>query len=304
MSGRAVVVWQLADGKRGHERQSEGLIAALADRVALDARRIDVTASAASNTWDALRARFPAGRGLPAPDLVVGAGRACHWPLVAVRRAYRVPAVCLMRPGLPWRWFDLCVVPRHDRPREAANVIASEGPLNPLRPAADKDPALGVVLLGGPSAHHRFDVGAVLEQAQRAMQRAPQVRWHLTDSRRSPGALRAAIAADPELAARFTASDTCAPDWLPGLLARAGHAVVTADSMAMIYEALTAGAALSLIALEARRDDRITAIAPALIARGWAVAAGEPPRAPVTLDEAGRVADALLARWPALGDGA
>jgi mitochondrial fission protein ELM1 len=37
------------------------------------------------------------------------------------------------------------------------------------------------------------------------------------------------------------------PDWLPTQLARADQAWVTADSVSMVYEALTAGAAVGVL---------------------------------------------------------
>ena len=92
--------------------------------------------------------------------------------------------------------------------------------------------------------------------------------------------------------------DRCPPAWLVETLARAEQAWVSADSVAMLYEALSAGARLGVIDVPVKRRDRISAIAPALIARGWAAAVGEEPPAAVMLDEAGRCAEAILMRWP------
>ncbi|MEQ8233399.1 MAG: ELM1/GtrOC1 family putative glycosyltransferase, partial [Gammaproteobacteria bacterium] len=162
---------------------------------------------------------------------------------------------------------------------------------------------LGLILLGGPSAHHDWDEAAVIAQVERIVAAAPTMRWQLSDSRRSPGTLL------PALRARLPARVTCvssrdsAPDWLPTTLARAAVAWVSADSVAMLYETLSAGARLGIIDVPPRRADRISAIASALVARGWAATIGMALPAPVRLAEAARCADALLARWPDLTHG-
>ncbi|MEQ8659265.1 MAG: ELM1/GtrOC1 family putative glycosyltransferase [Gammaproteobacteria bacterium] len=308
MSAAPLVVWQLSDGRRGHERQVEGLLAALAERVTIAPHRVALHGGRATQFLHWLRGRSPERAALPAPRLVVGVGSRTEFALLAARRAHggapRCRAVYLMRPGLPLRCFDACIVPRHDGLAACANVIASEGTLSPMRPAVARDETLGVILLGGPSAHHAWDSAAVARQVERIVSAAPALRWQVSDSRRSPAdllpALRARLPADVVTLVPFA---TCAPTWLPATLAQAAVAWVSADSVAMLYEALSAGARLGVIDVPARRADRITTIAPALIARGWAAPVGAAAPAGVVLAEAARCADALLARWPDLRHG-
>ena len=300
MNSRALVIWQLTDGKRGHERQSAGLIAALARRRALDVHRVDVSAGRLAYALEFLTARFPHANGLPDPDFLIGAGRACQLALLAARRARGGRAVYLMRPALPWRCFDLCIVPRHDRPPLSSRILISEGPLNPLQPARVRDATLGLILLGGPSAHHGWDTRQVVQQIERIVGSEPALRWTITDSRRSPADLAVAIerlVGDKVTYRRAAQTDV---DWLPDILARAAQAWVSADSMAMLYEALTGGARVGLIEVPVRRHDRIAGVAADLIARGWVAPAGAqlPARAPVVLAEAERCAEVLLERWP------
>ncbi len=293
---RALVVWQWTDGKRGHERQCEGLCQALAERHPLDLHRLPVPGSPLKRVFDYLFAALPAGRGLPDPDLILGAGRACAWPLLATRRARGGRAVYIMRPQLPTAWFDLCIVPRHDGVASSAHVEISEGPLNPMRPAVQRETGLGVMLLGGPSAHHGWDTTALLAQIQTLRASRPTLRWWATDSRRSPPELGAALAAMPGV--EFFSHRETTPDWLPALLARAAEVWVSADSVSMIYEALSAGAQVGGLEVPVRRVDRITAIAADLRARGLVMALSDAmPAQPVTLREAERIAELILARW-------
>ena len=112
------------------------------------------------------------------------------------------------------------------------------------------------------------------------------------------------LATFPELHARYVPFTDCAPGWLQENLARAARAWVSADSVAMIYEALSAAARVAIIDVPIRRHDRISAVAGELRARGWVGSLDkdvvEPP--PV-LNEAMRCADLLLARWPDLPGG-
>lgn len=298
MHAQPLVVWQFSDGKRGHERQSDGLITALRERTALAVHCLMVRRGL-RNPLNALFARVPEAHELPDPDLLIGTGHACHWPLIAARRARGGRSVCLMRPSLPQRCFDLCVIPRHDRPPVHPHVWISEGPLNPMRPAAKRDGGAGLILIGGPSAHHDWAGDSLLAAIRNVVERFPELRWQLTDSRRTPAAFGAAVKSLglPQLHYRPFAS--CPPQWLNEQLATTAQAWVSADSVAMLYEALTAGAAVGVLEMPVRRADRIAAIAPELIRRGWVASlTGGPAPTPPQLAEAARCADELLQRWP------
>jgi mitochondrial fission protein ELM1 len=297
---RALVVWQWTDGKRGHERQCEGLLEALADRTPLEHHRLPVPASPLTRLIDVVRGVLPAWRHLPAPHLVLGAGRACVLPMLATRRARGGRTVYLMRPQLPTACFDLCIVPRHDGLRAGPHVEVSEGPLNPMRAGAERDATLGVVLVGGPSGHHGWHTEGLLAQLAVLLRHAPRMRWVVSDSRRSPPDLERALAAYPGI--EFHSHRDTPVDWLPGLLARAAEVWVSADSVSMIYEALGAGARVGVLEVPARRDDRITAIAADLHARGLVMKLSDEAslrnHEPPLLREADRFADLILARWP------
>lgn len=300
---RAVVVWQWTDGRRGHERQCEGLVAALERRVDVDHHLLPITASALRRGFGFLAGSLPACQELPDPDLIIGAGRRCGWPLLTARRVRGGHTICIMRPQLPRRCFDLCIIPRHDGVPAGTHVIVSEGPLNPMRPAATRETELGVILLGGPSAHHDWHDETMLSQIAQLRAHTAGLRWLVTDSRRSPPSLAASLATMPDV--EFMDHRLAPNDWLPGVLSRAAQVWVSADSVSMIYEALSAGAPVGVLAVPTRRVDRITAVADDLLARGHVMsladAARGSARSPLLLQEAERVADLLLARWPALG---
>ncbi|MFN3595388.1 MAG: ELM1/GtrOC1 family putative glycosyltransferase, partial [Thiobacillaceae bacterium] len=114
-----LTLWRLIDGKPGHEKQSLGLAQALQRLAAARWYDVRVHGTAFASVRAALQwalRRFPAGHGLPAPDLILAAGHATHLPALAARRAYGGRIVVLMRPSLPLALFDLCLIPAHDQP--------------------------------------------------------------------------------------------------------------------------------------------------------------------------------------------
>lgn len=290
------VLWRLLDGRAGHAAQSLGLARALERRLPLDVIDIPVT-----RRWrpalDGFAGRWPPGEGLPAPDLLIGAGQSAQINLLAARHAFGGRAVLLMRPVLPVGWFDLCLIPQHDHPPSRSNVIVTRGMLNPARPAAVRDPGLGLILLGGPGRHFGWDEGRVLDQLRALVARRPGRDWRLVVSRRTPARMCRAVTKIPGLR---LAENGLRGDALYRLMGRAGEIHVSEDSLSMIWEALTAGAPTGLIGLRRpARPTRLTRAVDALLAEGLVAApgtAGRPP-APPGLDEAGRCADWIRDRW-------
>ncbi len=298
---QSVVVWAFTDGKAGHENQTRGLVQALTDRVPLRCHWIRAP-RAARLVADFLRARFAPGRDLPDPDLLIGAGHGTHPALFAARRARGGRAVVLMKPSLPRSWFDLCVIPEHDGVR-GPNVLVTRGALNALRPTDRRAADSGLILIGGPSRHYRWRDDDLLRQIETVVARAPARHWTLTTSRRTPAStlarLRAIRAANLTLVP-FEQTDAA---WLPARLARAACAWVSEDSVSMIYEALTAGAATGLLRVPrcgvsrvARGVDRIVADGLAVSFDRWqAGAALAPPAQP--FNEAARIAAWIERTW-------
>ncbi|WP_068858002.1 mitochondrial fission ELM1 family protein [Perlucidibaca aquatica] len=245
-----LVVWRLMDGKPGHESQTLGLVNALkrlaAEQGFAEPRCIDMPLGDYPYTlWDWLFKRFRPGFLQPRPDFIIGAGHRTHWPMLCARRSVGGKAIALMSPTLPSWCFDWVVAPAHDG-LTGRNVIVTQGVLNAMQPAAVKRPGYTVVMVGGVSKHFLWDDTQVLAQLEQIMARHPQVR--LTDSRRTPAALRTTLAA--RWPVEYQPWEQCPPGWLASELAIAENAWVTEDSVSMIYEALTAGCAVGLVGLQ------------------------------------------------------
>ncbi len=297
-----LVVWRFTDGKRGHENQSLGLIEALGELLPLDVQELakpNPVAAAAG----LLLGRFPRGAHLPDPELIVGAGHATHIPMLAARRARGGRVISLMTPSLPTRWFDLCVVPQHDRVRPAAHVFETRGVLTRIKPSRDHDEGRGLILVGGPSAHHAWSEASLLAQIRSIFERAATVSWTISTSRRTPARTLDGLRHLTGGRARVIPFDRVSENWLPSKLARAGAVWVTADSVSMVYEALSAGAAVGVLEINSRRPSRVTRGLDSLLEDGLVTTyrdwqSGAALRAPMNaFNEAGRCARWIATKW-------
>jgi mitochondrial fission protein ELM1 len=247
------VVWIVSDGKPGHLNQSLGLAEALAR--ATPTETVTLPALPAWRGWLALLLKHTPWKTFPAPDLIVGAGHATHLTLLAARRAHGGRSVVLMKPSLPRRCFDLCILPRHDGIAADAHTVVTEGALNRIRPAPARDAHRGLLLIGGTSPHFEWDSDAVQVQIKSILARTPDTQWTLTTSRRTPADFLAQLSPHPNLT--LVPHTATTPDWLPDQLARSGTVWVTPDSASMVFEALTAGAEVGVFDLPVNPKSRV-----------------------------------------------
>jgi len=249
-----LIVWIVSDGKPGHLNQSLGLAEALAR--AAPAGIHTLRALPAWRTWLALLLkRLPHDTLLPKPDLIIGAGHATHLTLLALQRAYGGRSVVLMKPSLPRRCFDLCIVPEHDGVAADVRTLVTAGALNRIRPARVHDAGHGLILIGGASKHFDWDSDAIQLQIKSILARTPDTQWTLTTSRRTPVDFLETLPAFPNLT--LIPHTATPPDWLPAQLARSSTVWVTPDSASMVFEALTAGADVGVFDLPVNPKSRV-----------------------------------------------
>lgn len=295
------MVWRVLDGKPGHENQTLGLTTALARLMPVVVH--DVPALNGLGAWLRLiRGRCPQTSALPAPDLIVGAGHATHVDMLACRRARGGRVVVLMRPSLPRSWFDLCVIPAHDGIAPSERVLVTRGVLNPLRASATKRQGIGLILVGGPSAHFGWDQAGLCAQVETIAAQDPR-HWTVATSRRTPKATVKALQSLSGDNLSIVPSASTAPGWLATQLALAPMAWVTEDSVSMLYEVLSAGAACGVLPVPRYRAGRVSKGVDMLLSEGvvQAYTAWRNGQALTPLDdsfnEAERVARWIRQRW-------
>lgn len=296
-----LVIWLIGDGKPGHENQSLGLAEAIGRRVPVSLHRIELGGQ--STVLRRVRKSLDVAEHLPLPALILGAGHATHLPLIGLARRTGAPCIVLMKPSLPAGLFDLCLVPDHDLKGKSkpGNVIATRGALNRVHPAANQARHGRVILLGGPSSTHGWDTPAILDGIEEIA--ADLGDWILTDSRRTPDGVRAAIR-ERFPAIQFFPHEETAKGWLPAQLAAAKEVWVSEDSVSMIYEALSSGAKVGLLPVpRLKARGRVSRGIDQLVSDGYLTAwsAWRESRelfsdAPL-LREADRCAALILERW-------
>lgn len=299
-------IWIVSDGKPGHLAQSRGLAEALARRCP--------GVSIHELTLTPMTPAVDLGTELPGPPRVIlAAGRRTYHPALTLRRRFGGAAVALMNPGfLTRRRFDLCVIPEHDGVAQGVNVIATQGALNPIRPATAADINHGLILVGGPSSHHDWDHPAFYEQLIDLLDRRIGMQWTATTSRRTPRDTTAALYA---LVGRDGANMTFVPaehtprGWVAEQLQRCGEVWVSEDSVSMVYEALSSGAQVGLLAVpRAGKPGRVVRGVESLVERGRVVTladwlAGTPlPTGEPPLQEADRVSKWIMKERSWLSD--
>ena len=300
IDSKPLILWLLGDGKPGHENQSLGLADALARRTPCELHRISIAGKRGLLTR--VQSAIQASAGLPQPDLVIGAGHATHPALLWLARKHRARSIVLMRPSLPMRWFDLCIVPAHDfkSPPVRENIIVTRGALNRVAPPDAGARSGGLILIGGPSRSHGWDGENLLAALTEITATGA---WRLTDSRRTPAGFPAEISKRLPAVEVFPHQRT-APNWLPGRLAAADEVWVTEDSVSMIYEALSSGARVGLLPVPRLKScSRVLRGIEDLVAGGFITPLSEwqatrrlatPPE---TLREADRCAAVVVSRF-------
>lgn len=248
-------LWTLSDGRAGNVRQAEALAAALTPAP----HASHVLQPRAPWRWVAPRrlpgdvaafgAAFRAALASP-PRLAIGCGRQAALATRLLRgRGSRT--VQILDPRLDPSLWDWVVAPAHDG-LAGPNVLTVQGSLNPVEDDwlaqarvdfaafADLPAPRTAVLLGGSSAHARFDRNAfeVLAGRLEAMLARDGGSLLITASRRTDAQVRAAL--------RHRFVETPGLTWLderdgpnpyPGLLAWADRLVCSPDSVNMISEA-------------------------------------------------------------------
>lgn len=271
--------WVLTDGKAGDEEPCLALAASLgiAPRVIRVSPRRRFAWAMPWGPADRreLRSLLASEAGLP--DLLLASGRRAIPYVRAIRRVSgeRTFTVVLKDPRTGAGSADLIWVPSHDRLRGRNVIATSTAPhrVSPERLAEGRqkpDPRLAplprpwaAVLVGGSSRHHRYGEADIARFAAELRSLAAEASLAITASRRTPPALRTALAGLVRPGRDFL-WDGSGPNPYVSMLAGADAIVATTDSTNMVGEAVATGAPVLLFSPSgghAKIDGFLTALA-------------------------------------------
>lgn len=314
------VIWVLDDPRAGTAAQAIGI----AERLGVPFRRIALTwnwkahVAALAPQGSLMGLASAAGFERPeteAPDMVISAGRRSAPVALWLKARYGCRLVHCMSPGLVRQGaFDLLVIPAHDRPAVAPNVMPVLGaphrvsPLSLYQAAQAWSERLAhlpkprvALLVGGPVRTVGMPTELAFALGREVAQLAVNIGGTVmaTTSRRT-GQDAADALADGLGPAMHVLYRWGEPDENPymGYLATADIIVVTADSVSMISEACATTSPV-YVALPQLAGPRhrilVESLAQAGQVRPFAHSLAGWPRVP--LDESGRVADEIRRRF-------
>jgi uncharacterized protein len=301
------------DGSPGHEKQTIGIVKALGRLHPLEVTEIQTgSTSPWREAWAWMKyflgMDFQSTSGQESYDLLIGAGSHTHIPILSCkRRSGGLSITCMAPSRILLQKFDLCCIPEHDGIRAGKNVFLTVGPPNCSETQAEHDWNKALILLGGvdPKSHHWSS--ADIEMYIRGLVAIDYGKeWTISSSPRTPGetvGLVERIAAERDNITFFRYENT-ASGWVEEQYGRNRTVWVTADSMSMVYEALSAGCQVGILPVAWKsKNNKFNRSMTYLLEHGLVISfqawregtarwnLHEP------LHEAGRCAEEILRKW-------
>ena len=303
----------LLDGKPGHEKQTLGIIHALGKKVPTKVTKIKI---APWFLWDSLLgvirltlpfSSFQNSKNLN-PDILLCAGSRTHLQTLLYKKQYKVPAITCMAPDRIYRSkFDLCFVPVHDGFEQTDNIVTTVGPPNCSINRKRHEETNGLILVGGiDQKSHTWNSGDILEKITEIVVREPGTRWLISSSPRTPDDTILMLEKMTLLQSHvsFHNYKDTPPGWVEQQYDNSTVVWVTADSVSMIFEALTAGCKVGVIPVDwKKRLNKFEKSVAFLEANGFIlpfdtwVSKKDDWSEHDNLNEAQRCADIIIMRW-------
>lgn len=301
------------DGRPGHEKQTRGILNRLQERTRTEVFDVQVERKPImGQVLELLRysasSLHQGDEQLSRCNFLIGAGTPTHLPMLAAKKRFAVPVITCMTPAPYLRGkFDLIFAPQHDGIAGGPAVIETIGPPTSNRNRGSHEENRVLLLCGGVDRRsHHWDSRITVGYLERIIQAGPHKRYILSSSPRTPVEMILMLIslADQYDNVEFHDYRNTPPGWIEEEYGRCSQVWVTADSISMVYEALSSGCMVGIIPVRwRRRNAKFARSQNYLLETGRVVEvenffdnthswSDEPP-----LDEAGRCADELLRRF-------
>ena len=309
------------DGRLGREKQTRSILNALSGMTSVHVESIKVSVAPAAYLKN-LSAYFFSFL-LPvrseskshSVDLIIGTGTHTHIPMILEKKSrgglssHLVRVVTCMSPeAFLSNTFDLCCIPMHDDPPTRENVLVTLGPPSPVVFEKRHKPDRGLILLGGlDTKSHIWKSAETASQIKIIIANNPGILWTVSSSPRTPEDTCRELenmAVSMQQLTFYRSKDTPA-GWVEEQYALNGTAWVTADSISMVYEALTAGCSVGILPVEwVRQDNKFKKSLQLLAEKGiivdfgaWQKGAPMPTVKKEQFNESFHCAQEILKRW-------
>ena len=306
------------DGLPGHEKQSKGIIQALTTLTQTTVRYIHLPAQdfhsvlfnwlryvVSRTTSLAGKHQVPASESRV--DLIIGVGAHTHIAMALFKQRYGGKVVTCMPPSLFYlKEIDLYCIAMHDRVRTSGKVFRTIGPPNTALFLNKHDKKKGLILVGGiDEKSHIWSSQDLVSKIAAILKSRSDIQWTIASSRRTPKEMEVLISDLVRLHpnVKFLRPLDTPAGWIEERYAECFNVWVTADSISMVYEALTAGCRVGILPVQwKKRGSKYEKGINYVLSEGWAVSydqrqEGKMPTLRGSLDEASRCAEEILRRW-------
>ena len=269
---KEIIIWRFLDGKIGHEKQSLALVNSLKLKIKLF--NISIT-----NLLITIFINLKKLNKLPKPDLIIGVGHKVHLSVLIAKFLFGGKSILIMKPSLPAHWFNLCIIPEHDRYDGRGLVYRTKGALCDIKNIGKKNPKKGLILIGGLSKNFMWNGDSVVKQIKQLVLNNPQIKFELTTSRRTPmdfflqlGELQEELenlTFDYKKKLKVSITKEQKNNWIMVKMNEAKFAWITEDSISMISESLTSGQLVGILKLVKNKGNRRREGLDILKKEGW-----------------------------------
>ena len=202
--------------------------------------------------------KYNLDKGLINPDIAIGAGHKTHLYLLAIKRCFGAKIVVIMKPSLPLKFFDLCVIPKHDGVKSGSNVFITNTPLVSFNLNKKKKENMALFLIGGPSKHYYWDSKRVLEQIKNISKQFKFKKLLITTSRRTPIEFINEFNKSKIKNIKLYEYTKIMNDWLDKNIIKVKNIWVTNDSYSMLIEAVASGAYTDILELKMKKKSKLS----------------------------------------------
>ncbi|MDC0475437.1 mitochondrial fission ELM1 family protein [Methylophilaceae bacterium] len=250
-------IWRLLDGKTGHEKQSLALVKNLKNQA--NCKIFNINIQDLENPFLALiLKKYNLNNGLIRPDIAIGAGHKTHFHLLAIKRYFGAKIVVIMKPSLPLKLFDLCVIPKHDDVKVGTNVIITNTPLVNFNLNMKKKENMALFLIGGPSRHFHWDSKIILEQIKNISKKFKFKKLLIATSRRTPFDFIDEFNRLNIKNIQLYEHTKIINNWLDKNIIKVKNIWVTNDSYSMLIEAIASGAYTDILELKIKKKSKLS----------------------------------------------
>lgn len=313
MNRKPITIHAFWDSRPGHTKQTRGIINALSKMTSVDIVDIEVPDYSffdAVGDWLTflfLKVTRQLSSHPESNNLIIGTGTHTHIPMLILKRENGGRVVTCMTPEPPFqKYIDLCCIPEHDRPKPQDNVFVTMGPPNTAVKLGVHRADSGLILIGGTDTKsHIWQNDQILSCIQTILTHHPDITWTISTSPRTPeNMIPLCEKAFGEYDnAVFIPFEKTGAGWVETQYSKSKYAWVSADSMSMVFEALSAGCRVGVIPVKWKKKSNKIARAIEALERDQYIIPFDRLKDDqvelnrTVLNEARRCAKEILKRW-------